>query len=442
MKQNDPRRQSRRQLLDIGESSQFVSLASSRLRQRQHDELREQFRPLLKQLEGLKNDKSLFQSHSTVPQTPQTHEQLLPSLEALHFAIQLPWLGAREVLELLEFLVFLAPEQIRIADFIILSQHHDWPELRQQFPIQLRLLSLVQQLPALERQVSATDQLQLAEMVAGSQKVESRDKEDNVGTGILGQILWANFCRRLGAEIPDDCRAAWLKLAGPYQRHTAMQVHAPDMPDPFFDGHKRKMERQPRRQFGAHGGDYEFGSILTLNMRLEHRLLYLDQAMFRSTLGDLNRLAELCELPRLSHCIFAEGYGFGWDEQFRPVDEQATEFVDLVNTWKILPGILEYGGRRPFDVLVSDDQLQERFWRDMMTHTARSPKAPDGPYWDSPGMSVLKRVGPGRNNAIPDCSDLLEIAQEVYCEPGWQGLEKFVTVTKNRPQRFLPFSED
>ena len=64
------------------------------------------------------------------------------------------------------------------------------------------------------------------------------------------------------------------------------------------------------------------------------------------------------------------------------------------------------------------------------------------PFWPSPIMDLLQRVGPRQGSNIPDCEDLLEEARKIYCEPGVQALESFYRGLFRRTGIVIPSSEN
>lgn len=259
--------------------------------------------------------------------------------------------------------------------------------------------------------------------------------------------------------LPSYVRLAWAGLASEFSFETqffekeSLQgikklVQMPkelrdQYPSPFFPKSDfPAIERQPSRQFGAHGGDYEFGPVLTLKLRLDHRFLLFDHKLFTLMKHEMSELADGFDLPPFEYCVFAEGYGFAWTDSMRPPEENAKAFAEMLNAWQLLPGIFEYVGRRPFDIITDDHLLARRFRRDLMSHQGRSRKSVDGPFWSSPAMDLLKRVGPGRVSDIPDCEDLLELGRQIYSKPGADAMALFYKSLFKRKKIIIPFSED
>ena len=261
------------------------------------------------------------------------------------------------------------------------------------------------------------------------------------------------------AALPSYVRLAWAGLASEFCLETApfekdslqgvkKLVHFPkelraQYPCPYFPSDDfPPIERQPSRQFGAHGGDYEFGPVLSLKMRLDHRFLLFDHQLLTLMKHEMSELADSFDLPPFEYCVFAEGYGFAWSDSMRPPEENAKALADVLNAWQLFPGHFEYVGRRPFDIIVDDALLVRRFRRDLMSHQGRSTKSSDGPFWSSPAMDLLKRVGPGRVSDIPACEDLLEQGRKLYASPGAEAMEVFFNSLFKRKKIVIPFSED
>ena len=260
-------------------------------------------------------------------------------------------------------------------------------------------------------------------------------------------------------KFPSYLRLAWGALAYEFRLHSdcfeketlegiKKLVQFPlslreKYPSPFFPSSEfPPIERQPSRQFGAHGGDYEFGSVLSLKLRLDHRFLLLNSDLLFQMKQEMSELADSFDLPPFEYCVFAEGYGFAWSDSMRPPEETAKAFAEMLNAWQLYPGSFEYVGRRPFDIITDDNLLARRFRRDLMTHSARSSKSSDGPFWPSPVMDLLRRIGPGRISDIPDCEDLIEQGRQVYAKPGADAMELFYKSLFRRKQIVIPFSED
>jgi hypothetical protein len=252
----------------------------------------------------------------------------------------------------------------------------------------------------------------------------------------LARMSWANLIRRHRLPLGIFQRESLESL----RRFASLRLEG--VPDPFFELSSPAMERQPRRQFGAHGGDYEFGALLALNSRLEHRLMLFDQPFIEALLGELSALAEDFGLPSLEHFVFSEGYGFAWSEGWRPPDEKIRSFAEVISSWAVLPGRVFSDGRRPFDIVNGDEALAERFRRDLVTHPARSPKGNDRVFWASPAMELLARVGAGNSRSVPDCSDLIADAQELYVGPGREAVRLFYESFDRGSSSFLPFHEE
>jgi hypothetical protein len=266
------------------------------------------------------------------------------------------------------------------------------------------------------------------------------------------------LCASGKANLPVFTRLAWaalnwnFDLSSPIlaqdrlqgvQKFAICKKRQPNYPCLYFPTEAPlPIEKQPTRQFGAHGGDYEFGPVMSLKLCLDHRFLIFDYQLLSTLKDELSALADTFDLPPFQQTVFSDGYGFSWHEAFRPPEESAEAFAHLLNAWQLLPGKFEYVGRRPFDILPNDEMLARRFKRDLMTHPGRSKKPSLRPFWSSPAMDLLARVGPGRGEKIPDCEDLLERARKFYAAPGADALERFYRGLLRHKNIVIPFSED
>jgi hypothetical protein len=288
--------------------------------------------------------------------------------------------------------------------------------------------------------------------------VSTMRRRDSKAGELLNDFL-ISYSKNNSNMFPSYTRFAWATLVSSFKLNFSAfekealngiknlmnlpRKYTYDYPSPYFpDPRFPAMERQPTRQFGARGGDYEFGPVLALKMRLDHRFLLLDHQAMTQMKTELSELADQFDIPPFEHTVFAEGYGFSWPEAMRPPEENAVAFAEVLNAWHLFPGTIEYVGRRPFDILRDDDILVRRFRRDLLTHSGRSLKTTEGPRFSSPVMDLLKRIGPGRVTNIPDCEDLLEEARQVYCKPGAEALERFYQGLYQQSQIVIPFSED
>lgn len=284
-----------------------------------------------------------------------------------------------------------------------------------------------------------------------------RRRQERAG-GLIHDYLAALTEVQIG-QLPSYVRLAWAGLASEFsidpqffEKESLQGVKKlaqipkelrDQYPCPFFPKSDfSPVERQPSRQFGAHGGDYEFGPVLTLKLRLDHRFLLFDHQLFTLMKKEMSELADAFDLPPFEYCVFAEGYGFAWTDSMRPPEENAIAFANMLNAWQLFPGSFEYVGRRPFDIITDDNLIARRFRRDLMSHQGRSRKSKDGPFWSSPAMDLLKRIGPGRVSEIPDCEDLLEQGRQIYAKPGADAMELFFKSLFKRKKIVIPFSED
>jgi hypothetical protein len=248
------------------------------------------------------------------------------------------------------------------------------------------------------------------------------------------RLALASAARRFEGSSPALC------LAGTRRLSMAPPSLAAEVPCPLQPGPAGPpMERQPGRTFGAHGADYEFGPVLCLNTRLDHRLLMLDFELWSALRDELSDLCAALALPPFDSVVFASGYGFAWADELAPGEDKAVQLARLLNAWGCYPGVFEYGGRRPYDVLRDDGILVRRYRRDLENHQARYPaRSGERPFWSSPAMDLLARVGPSRKGAPPDCSDLLEAARDVYCSVGLEALESFYERLQRPLRGFIP----
>lgn len=260
------------------------------------------------------------------------------------------------------------------------------------------------------------------------------------------RLLLAALCWRHGLDsealATDPCEGIRQLATAPRE--------AGGIPDPFVGADDRlatedspvyPMERQPSRLFGAHGGDFTYGPVMVLRTRLDHRLLIFEEQVIAGLRELMIELVDHFSLPPCRDFSFSDGYGFSWEEELQPDEKHAANFAELINNWHILPGRLEWSGRRPYDIVDNNTTLCHRLHRDMERHPVRSPKY-DEQFWRSPAMDLLRQVGPSRPKTPPKLDDFLERSREVYSSPGVQAIERFVA-SLSRPSRlFLPFSED